>query len=146
MENNPTAAQAKHASDAGTAKQQVLDFVRSKNPQTMEHEWLYEERGTWRYCKWCKIFDRNPNADEPCSFGSELGLEELLLTLGSSSVTNNEYPFFIDSEGYIYTWEEGLHKKRILHRRYNLTLPLHRQDESDPEFFVKILPLIPDEK
>lgn len=142
-----------------TAKQQVLDWVRSKNPQTLElkegcvikcgidhrdpclvtHVWRPDDDSLAAYC-YCvedcgtEIRMIEDPEDTVEILGSDMGLQELLIAIGLSHLSDS---FCCSDGGWIY--EKDQYGDPTYYGQFDLTKNLHNQTE---EFYTAILPLI----
>lgn len=150
-----------------SAKQEVIAWVRERNPQTKRLQagcrvaWGRVQATVAGFnilrAKW-EVMNESGNIlptvdiENAEILGTDMGKQEFEIALkslhgkehGIHVGWHSNYPF--GTEGFF----EGLFVYHIQSRippyshniGYNLTLPLHRQDESDPEFFEAMLPLV----
>ena len=105
------------------AKEQVLAWVRSKNPQTMEHKF---GKNTYSYCNHC-----GKGYEEKCT-GSDMGLQELLIALGEEFYgIGGEYD---DKTFRFYGISDRQNRQVFVY--FDLTKNLHNQTE---EFYQSLL-------
>lgn len=151
-----------NTSPASQAKQRVLDWVRAKNPKTMELKFgckiSYTEGGHTKVFTFIKktkfsyyIFgysgnktnqiikrDRRICEERYVILGSDMGLQELMIALHTISVLNNGIVFAeILDDGRGSLWNDS--NKMLASFHYDLTKNLHEQS---PEFYESLLPLI----
>lgn len=125
-----------HSSNTSKAKQQVLDWVRSKNPQAVLHDFSQASVSS-AFCRDCGATERDADAD--CK---RLGLQEFVMAFKKSGM-NVQYQ--VDTEQFMQCEFIKVDLAGEWHciatAHFYLTKNLHNQPE---EFYQSILPLIHD--
>ena len=133
------------------AKAKVLSFVRERNPETMELKFgcKYSYNGSVDTYIGGDMsppsqFITNEDYPEYNIIGCDMGLQELLIAItkqdenkmiGDTTIIE----FLVQYDGIV--WMESSYGNC----NYDLSENLHNQDKKDPNFYLKLLPLLSNE-